>query len=228
MVRVKVCGMTRADDAVLACELGATAVGFVFWEGSPRWVAPGTARAVVDALPREVTPVGVFVDSDNRTIEDTVKEVGLRAVQMHGTESAEFCVELSRRLGVEVLKAVPLRGAESVRHATGLPDSLTVLLDTHDPVKKGGTGRQVDWSLAAAVARQRRIYLAGGLSPANLVDGVVAVRPYGVDVSSGLETTPGVKDHGLMRNFFAAVAAAEHPHQGVGAPGGVGKGREAL
>ncbi len=221
MVRVKVCGMTRAEDAVLASELGATSVGFVFWEGSPRCVAAGTARAVVEALPPEVTPVGVFVDADTRTVADTVKEVGLRAVQMHGTESAEFCVELSRRLVVDVLKAVPLRGAESVRHATGLPESLTVLLDAHDPVKKGGTGRQVDWSLAAAVASQRRIYLAGGLSAGNLVDAVVAVRPYGVDVSSGLELTPGVKDAGLMRDFFAAVASAEHPCQDVG------KGREA-
>ena len=215
MLKVKVCGMTRVADAVLASELGATAVGLVFWKESPRCVSVSTARGVVEALPHEVTPVGVFVDPDIRTVEDTVKEVGLRAVQMHGNESAGFCVELSRRIGVDVLKAVSLRGPASVEYAVGLPESLTVLLDAHDPVKKGGTGRQVDWSLAAAAASQRRVYLAGGLSPANLVEAVSAVRPHGVDVSSGLETAPGLKDPGLMREFFAAVAAAEHTHEGV-------------
>ena len=162
MVKVKVCGITRVTDAVLASQLGATAVGLVFWKQSPRYVSASTARAVVEALPREVTPVGVFVDPDLGTVEDTVEEVGLRAVQMHGNESARFCVELSHRIGVEVLKAVSLRGPASVNHAVGLPESLTVLLDAHDPVRKGGTGRQVDWSLAAAVARERRVYLAGG------------------------------------------------------------------
>ena len=215
MLKVKVCGMTRVADAVLASELGATAVGLVFWKESPRCVSVSTARAVVEALPPEVTPVGVFVDPDIRTVEDTVKDVGLRAVQMHGNESAGFCVELSRRIGADVLKAVSLRGPASVDHAVGLPESLTVLLDAHDPVKKGGTGRQVDWSLAAAVARRRRVYLAGGLSPANLAEAVSAVRPHGVDVSSGLETAPGLKDAGLMREFFAAIVAAEQTHEGV-------------
>lgn len=214
-LKVKVCGMTRVADALLASELGATAVGLVFWKESPRCVRTETARAIVEALPREVTPVGVFVDPDIRTVEDTVEEVGLRAVQMHGNESAGFCVDLSRRTGVDVLKAVSLRGPTSVDRAVALPESLTVLLDAHDPVKKGGTGRQVDWSLAAAVASQRRVYLAGGLSPANLVEAVTAVRPYGVDVSSGLETAPGLKDAGLMEEFFAAVVAAERPHEGV-------------
>ncbi len=215
MIKVKVCGMTRVADAVLASELGATAVGLVFWKESPRCVSASMARAVVEALPREVTPVGVFVDPDIRKVEDTVEEVGLRAVQMHGNETAGFCVDLSRRMGVDVLKAVSLRGPASVDHAIGLPESLTVLLDAHDPVKKGGTGRQVDWSLASAVASQRRVYLAGGLSPANLVEAVTAVRPHGVDVSSGLESAPGFKDAGLMREFFAAVVAAEHPQEGV-------------
>ena len=215
MLKVKVCGITRVADAVLASELGATALGLVFWKESPRCVSVSTARGVVEALPPEVTPVGVFVDPDIRTVEDTVKDVGLRAVQMHGNESAGFCVELSRRVGVDVLKAVSLRGPASVDHAVGLPESLTVLLDAHDPVKKGGTGRQVDWSLAAAVASRRRVYLAGGLSPANLAEAVSAVRPHGVDVSSGLETAPGLKDPGLMREFFTAVVAADHTHEGV-------------
>ena len=215
MVKVKVCGMTRVEDAVLAGELGAAAVGFVFWKGSPRYVTPRAARVVVEALLPRVTPVGVFVDAAVEDVEDVVREAGLKAVQLHGDESARACEELSSRVGVDVLKAVSMRGPASVALAAGLPASVTVLIDTHDPTKKGGTGRQVDWSLAAAVASQRRIFLAGGLSPINVAEAVGRVRPYGVDVSSGLETRPGMKDERLMRDFFAAVATAEPPREGV-------------
>ena len=202
-VRVKVCGVTRLEDAQLACELGTSALGFVFWNQSPRYIEPSRAREIVSALPSHVTPVGVFVNPSEADAREVVSTVGLGAVQLHGEES----VESFERWPYPVLKAIALRDSGSVETACRLPDGVTVLLDVHDPVKRGGTGQPIDWTLAAEVARRRRVFLAGGLTPSNVADAIEAVRPYGVDVSSGLEVSSGIKSGPAMRAFFEAVKA---------------------
>ena len=205
MTKVKVCGITRCADAISAAELGASAVGFVFWERSPRFVEPSTARAIATTLPPDVATVGVFVNPSRARVREVVETVGLTAVQLHGDETAAFCVALPYR----VMKAVALRTPQSVEQALAFPESVTVLLDVHDPVTRGGTGQTVDWDLAAAVATRRRVFLAGGLGPSNVAEAITAVRPYAVDASSRLETAPGVKSVERMREFFDALAAVD-------------------
>lgn len=202
-MKVKVCGVTRLSDALLASDLGASAIGFVFWERSPRAVDPESAARIARRLPADVAPVGVFVDAAPTWVRGVVGQVGLAAVQLHGGEA----VEDWRGLPARVIKALAVRSQSDVEAALRLPAHVTVLLDGHDPVRRGGTGRTVDWTLAAAVARRRRTFLAGGLRPENVSAAIAAVAPYGVDASSGLEAAPGVKAPARLRAFFAAVRA---------------------
>ena len=203
-MKVKVCGITRLSDALLASDLGASALGFVFWERSPRAVDPESAARIAGRIPADVAPVGVFVDASPAWVRGVVRRVGLAAVQLHGGEAVEDWRDLPAR----VIKALAVRSQSDVEAALRLPAHVTVLLDGHDPVRRGGTGRTVDWTLAAAVARRRRTFLAGGLRPENVSAAIAAVRPYGVDASSGLEASPGVKAPARLRAFFAAVRAA--------------------
>jgi phosphoribosylanthranilate isomerase len=202
--RVKVCGITRIEDALLAADLGAAALGFVFWPGSPRFVEPARAREIAVALPRTVVCVGVFVDQDAAYVRTTSAAVGLGAVQLHGHESVEFAAALME----PVIKAVPVREGFQPETLDALPSSITVLLDAHDPDRRGGTGKVIDWDLARQAAGRRPVILAGGLTPDNVGAAVAAVDPYAVDVSSGVESAPGVKDAARLRQFFAAVTEA--------------------
>ena len=202
--KVKVCGVTRRDDALLAADLGAAAVGFVFWTRSPRYVDPEDAAAIARELPADVAPVGVFVDPTVDEVQRIAARVGLAAVQLHGDESPTLCDGLPYR----VLKAVPVAGEGTCAAADRLPSRITVLLDARDPVRRGGTGRTVDWEVAAEVAARRRVFLAGGLCPENVAEALRTVRPYGLDVSSGIEARPGRKDAGRLRDFFEEVARA--------------------
>ena len=213
MVKVKVCGMTRLADARLACELGASAVGFVFWDKSPRRIDPRAAAEITAALPAGALAVGVFVDAPVERMCELVDRVGLGAVQLHGDETRQQI----RRLPADVtlIKALAVRSPADVETALGLPDRLTVLLDVHDPVRRGGTGRTVDWTLAAEVARRRRTFLAGGLGPDNVAEAIAAVRPYGVDASSRLEASPGIKDPARVRAFLTAAGAASGGHEPI-------------
>jgi phosphoribosylanthranilate isomerase len=202
-MRVKICGVRRVEDAQLACELGADAIGLVFWPDSPRFIDPYRARAIVAALPPFVSPVGVFVDQPSDYVSGVAGLVRLGAVQLHGNEPAATYAKSVHR----VIKAVTLpNGVESL---AAVPDHVTVLLDAHDPIQRGGTGRTIDWSLAATVARSRRVILSGGLTPENVAEAIARVRPYAVDVSSGVESKPGVKDPDKLRCFFEAVANLE-------------------
>lgn len=201
MIRVKVCGITRVEDGVLASDLGAAAIGLVFWPGSPRFVDPYRARAIVAALPPFVTPVGVFVDQPVAYVEGVAALVRLGAVQLHGSEPASYC----QRLRTRVIKALPVGAGFTVEQCAEIPLAATVLLDVHEPVRHGGTGRMVDWELAASVARLRRAILAGGLRAENVADAIATVQPYGIDVSSGVEARPGVKDPARLRDFFSAL-----------------------
>jgi len=202
MLHIKICGITRPDDALLAAACGATAIGFVFWPGSRRYIDPYRARDIVRHLPAFVTPVGVFVDQPPSHVEGVAGLVRLGAVQLHGSE-LPHCYAASRS---RVIKA--LTDAAAIARVSEIPRHVTVLLDSHDPVTIGGTGRTVDWRAAAVIARQRPTILSGGLRPDNVAAAIMTVRPYGVDVSSGVETSPGIKDAELVRAFVAAAAEA--------------------
>lgn len=201
---VKICGITRPEDARAAVDAGAGALGFVFWPKSPRCLDPERAREIVARLPPFVTAVGVFVNQTREEVEAVAARVPLGAVQLHGDEPPEYAAALSR----PVVKAMALGGPAVSREEW--PAQVTLLLDVHDPVKRGGTGRTVDWTAAAAIARQRRVLLAGGLTPENVAEAVARVRPYGIDVSSGVERAPGIKDHGRIRALFEALHDTSH------------------
>jgi phosphoribosylanthranilate isomerase len=196
VIRVKICGVTSVDDARMAAEMGASAVGLVFWPQSPRAVEIEQAKRIVAALPPFVSAVGVFVNQPEAA--DIAREVGLSAVQLHGDEPPDTY----RSLPLRVIKAVAVTGNGSGDLAAAIPASATVLLDAHDPVKRGGTGRAIDWTVAAAVARRRPIILSGGLNADNVASAVEAVRPYAIDVSSGVESAPGRKDAAKLRALF--------------------------
>lgn len=198
---LKICGITRVADAEVAIANGATALGFVFWAKSPRCVAPQQAAAIVAALPDGVEKVGVFVNESMAAVEQTASMVGLTMVQLHGDERADDAAGLSR----PVVRAVTLED-ESV--CDGWPAGTIFLLDAADRERRGGTGQRIDWTRAGAFAARRRVILAGGLTPENVGDAVAAVRPWGVDVSSGVEATPGAKDPGKVAAFLANARRA--------------------
>jgi len=212
--RVKICGITREEDAALACELGAHLIGFILWPRSPRAVSVNQARVVAAAVPPHVAKVGVFVDAGLEEMHHAVAEIGLDVVQLHGTEAPT----LARALPFRIIKAMTVADA-----ATGFgewPASVLPLLDAIDPRARGGTGQRVDWAGAAALARTRPLLLSGGLSPENIGEAIDVVRPWGVDVASGVEAAPGRKDPLRLRAFFTAVhrAVAAAPMADATAP----------
>jgi phosphoribosylanthranilate isomerase len=202
--RVKVCGICRAEDAQLAVSLGASAIGFIFWPESPRYCGPDRAQAIAAQLPPHITLVGVFVDQPVEQVIRIATQVPLGAVQLHGSESlADF-----DRVRQPLIKAVPVTEGLVASALDSLPEGVTVLLDAHDPIRRGGTGRTIDWKVAASIAARRRTILSGGLHAGNVRDAIAEVRPHMVDVSSGVESAPGRKDSGKLEAFFAAVGAS--------------------
>ncbi|MBI3490455.1 MAG: phosphoribosylanthranilate isomerase [Acidobacteria bacterium] len=196
---VKICGITRAEDAEAAVQAGAGAVGFVFWPESPRFIDPHRARAIAARLPPFVTTVGVFVNQAVAHVRSVASLVRLGAVQLHGDETPDEAAAIA----VPVIKAVTLGDAQVDRW----PSRATILLDADDPLRRGGTGQTIDWPAAAAVAARRNILLAGGLTPDNVGEAVTRVRPFGIDVSSGVERSPGIKDPQRIRALFEALEA---------------------
>jgi phosphoribosylanthranilate isomerase len=204
VTRVKICGITSREDAALAAEAGADALGFVFVPGTPRCVHPEVAERIVGALPPFVTPVGVFVDQPLDDVLRIAARCNLQAVQLHGDEPEEY----SRRIPLRVIKALRVRNAESLRILPTYP-AHAFLLDAFVEGQAGGTGTCVSWDVAVRAKGQAPIILSGGLRPDTVGLAVLRVRPYGVDVSSGVEVSPGRKDHQKVREFIAAVRQAD-------------------
>jgi len=203
--RIKVCGITRVEDAIAAAALGVDALGFVFWPGSPRCITPRAAAAITAALPPFVAKVGVFVNQSPAEIRAFAGEAGLDAVQLHGDEPAELWARVPGRC----IKAVAVGPGFDAAGLADWPPAIWPLLDACDPARRGGTGREIDWGLAARAARIRPVILAGGLSPSNVGLAVSRVRPFALDVSSGVEREPGIKDPEKLRTFVGAVLAAD-------------------
>ena len=197
---VKICGITRWHDAALAVDLGADALGFVFWPGSPRYVEPENVGAISARLAAEVQKVGVFVNQTVAEVIGIMKTAGLDVAQLHGEESPEYCRELNKR----IFKAVRLKNGGPL-HIADFDPEVVLLIDAHDVERFGGTGKTVDWNRAREIAGMRPTILSGGLNAANIKEAVRSVRPYGVDVSSGVELSPGIKDPDKLRGFFEAL-----------------------
>ena len=196
-LRVKVCGITRLADAVAAVDAGADAVGFIFHRGSPRYIRPEDAGAIAAALPPFVSTVGVFVDVEHSEASGTMRVAGLDVAQFHGDEDASYCSMFPR-----VIKALRVKGPEVLERLSEYSCVSAFLLDAYSPDAHGGTGEVFDWLIAAKATATHRVILAGGLTPDNIAEAVQRVRPYAVDVSSGVETAPGLKDHALVREFI--------------------------
>lgn len=209
--RVKMCGTTRLEDALAAVQLGIDALGFIFYRKSPRYVAPEVAASIIDRLPPFVDRVGVFVNAPLAEVVRTAA-AGLSYLQLHGEESPDYCRKVRARLPfLGIIKAIRVgeesRGASSA-FAPYADCVNAFLLDTFVKGQSGGTGRVFPWSIIATLQLQRPIILAGGLGPDNVAVALAEVRPYGVDINSGVESQPGIKDHHRLRALMQVVAEA--------------------
>ncbi len=205
--RIKICGITRAEDGVAAAELGADAIGLVFHQGSRRYVDVAEARHIVEALPPLVTAVGLFLDADESFVSDVTAGVPLDLLQFHGNESAAFC----ERFGYRYLKAVGMAGGDPRAVAEAHPRASGLLLDGHPPGAAGGSGESFDWG--RELPDSHRIIVAGGLRADNVAEAIRSTTPWGVDCSSGVESAPGIKDRRRVAAFIEEVYRVER-HSG--------------
>jgi len=204
MTRIKCCGMTRIEDALRAAELGADAIGVVLTARSKRQVSIAQARAIVEAMPPFVTTVALCMDDEASFVQEIIDTVRPSMLQFHGNESDEWC----KQFGQPYLKAIAMgEGAAALYQLRDHPHAAGLLLDGHGLGEPGGSGKTFDWSLMPRDLKQPLI-LAGGLNAANVAMAIRVARPWAVDVSSGIESASGVKDHDKMRDFIAAVRAA--------------------
>lgn len=203
-MKIKICGITNVEDAKVAVAAGADALGFVMYRKSPRFVEAAIVRRIVAGLPPFVLPVGVFVNEEPGLVRSLLDDCGLALAQLHGDETALYCQDLGR----PVLKALRLKDRGTflaLAEFQGRANVRGVLIDAFSNQAYGGTGQTVDWGLAQEVAQSTPIVLAGGLTPANVAEAIACVHPYGIDVSSGVERSPGKKDHGKVKAFIEAA-----------------------
>jgi phosphoribosylanthranilate isomerase len=201
MTEIKICGITRIDDALCAAASGADAVGFIFHPASPRYIAPERAKEIIAALPRGIATVGVFVNRGAEEVAQTADDCGIDLIQLHGDESPEYC----RRFSPErIIKAVFPRTPEDLR-AFAAYDVRAFLVDFREAGRYGGTGKRADWGLAERLVRTHPLILAGGLDAGNVGEALAAVAPHAVDINSGCERAPGIKDHDRIRRIIALI-----------------------
>jgi phosphoribosylanthranilate isomerase len=202
--RIKLCGITSRDDALLAVEAGAWAVGCILWPGSPRACDPAEAARIAAAVRRRAHVCGVFVNATLDDVAGLVDGIGLTMVQLHGDEGPAFCSEVARRSGAKVMKAAAVRGHADIRALEAFHTDYH-LLDAHRSGMRGGTGETFDWELVRTRRSKIPLVLSGGLRPENVADAIAAVHPFAVDTASGTEASPGVKDPEKVAAFVAAV-----------------------
>jgi phosphoribosylanthranilate isomerase len=203
LTRIKICGTTNLDDALIAVEAGADALGFIFVPNTPRYIHPDEAAKIIEELPPFITTVGLFVNAEQKEIDTIANDCSLDAIQLHGEEPPELCQTLNRR----VVKAFRVKDESSLSRLHDY-HVRAYLLDTYVKGSIGGTGKVFDWNLAVKAKQYGRIILAGGLNPHNIASAIMQVRPYGVDVSSGVEVSPDRKDPAKVKAFIGAVRAA--------------------
>jgi len=201
MTQIKICGITRIEDALWAAECGADALGFIFHEASPRHITPGQAREIIAALPAGLVTVGVFVNRDAQEVMQMADESGIGLIQLHGDESPAYCRSFPPE---RIIKAVFPRTPEELP-ALAAYEVRALLADARDAGRYGGTGMNADWKLAAGLAGGRPLILAGGLDCGNVGAALAAVDPGAVDINSGIEKAPGIKDHDLMKRIIDLI-----------------------
>ena len=205
MVRIKICGITNLEDALMAVEAGADALGFVFFQGSPRYISQEQAAVIIRCLPPFVQTVGLFVNEELAVVNGIADQCGLDLVQLHGEESPDYCAAVKRR----IIKAFRVKDASSLDNMSNYKVA-ACLLDAWSPAAHGGTGTTFNWEIAARAAASQPIILAGGLTPENVAEAIAAVKPYAVDVSSGVESSPGMKNQVKIAIFVDAVKTVLH------------------
>ena len=203
-MRVKICGITKPIQGKTIASLGATALGFICVRASPRYVTPEQIKAVIDQLPEQIDKIGVFANSSQEEIAQTVAESGLTGVQLHGDEPIEFCQQLREILPkVEIIKALRIKNADDFDKAKTYTTYVdTLLLDAYHPQQLGGTGKTLNWDTLQQFDPDCPWFLAGGLTPKNILEALDKVKPSGIDLSSGVETAPGDKDLDKVRDLF--------------------------
>ncbi|MBI3895723.1 MAG: phosphoribosylanthranilate isomerase [Acidobacteria bacterium] len=206
MIFVKLCGIRRMEDAQVAIEAGANALGFNFWKGTPRYISPPEAARIIATVPPSIWRVGVFVDEDPQRVFQIAAETGISALQFHGSESAKYLDQLGPYEKIKVFKVGTGFEPEQLRPYRS---ASAFLLDSFAAGLPGGTGKTFDWSQAIRAKEYGRIILAGGLRPQNVEEAIQQVRPWGVDVSSGVETEPGKKNPKLIQDFIEVVRRVE-------------------
>jgi phosphoribosylanthranilate isomerase len=202
--RIKLCGITSRDDALMAVDAGAWAVGCILWPGSPRACDPAEAAGIAAAVRRRAHVCGVFVNATLDHVAGLVDGIGLTMVQLHGDEGPAFCAEVARRTGAKVIKAAPVRGLADIRALETFHTDYH-LLDAHRSGMRGGTGETFDWELVRTRRTKIPLVLSGGLGPENVAEAIAAVHPFAVDSASGTESAPGVKDPAKVAAFVDAV-----------------------
>jgi phosphoribosylanthranilate isomerase len=216
VAKIKFCGITRLDDAEAGVRAGAWAVGLNFWPGTPRRVELDTAAEIAAAVKRRAEVVGVFVNPTLDEVAATADGVGLTMIQLHGDEGPVFCTEVARRTGCKVIKAARIAGRADIQAIRAFTTDYH-LLDARVGGQFGGTGKTFDWELLRSHRGPVPVILSGGLTPDNVAEAIEIARPFAVDVASGVESSPGVKDHDKLEAFVAAAAALPRgPHAAPG------------
>ena len=204
LIKIKICGITRKEDTLLAAELGAWAVGFIFVKNTPRYISPEKVAEIIKELPQNLIKIGVFADESIEEIKSIAIQTGITKIQLHGEESPDFCENLAKLTGKEIIKAIKVKSDEDLQLITQYKDKVSfVLLDSYCENQLGGTGKTFDWEIAKKAKEYGiPIILAGGLNPDNIKQAYEAVKPYAFDISSGVEISKGVKDNEKLRKLF--------------------------
>lgn len=202
MTEVKICGLTRVEDAEFAAKHGAWALGMIMWKGSKRYCPPEQATEIAHVIGRRAELVGVFVDAKLDDVAAAVEECGFTMIQLHGDEGTQYCKEVARRTGCRVIKAIRIESLASAQDARQVRNIDYYLADTFKAGLQGGTGETFDWRLLRGLKANAPLILSGGLTAQNVAAGIDTTHPFAVDVSSGVETSPGVKDHDKILEFI--------------------------
>ena len=206
-IKIKICGITRKEDALLAAELGAWAVGFIFVKNTPRYISPDNAAEIIKKLPENLIKIGVFADISLEEIKNIAIQAGITKIQLHGGESPEFCENLAKLTGKEIIKVIRVKSEADLKLITQYKDKVSfILLDSYSETELGGTGKVFDWEIAKKAKEYGiPVILAGGLNPDNAKHAYETIIPYALDISSEIEISKGIKDHEKIKKLFIAI-----------------------
>jgi phosphoribosylanthranilate isomerase len=204
VTQIKICGITNEEDALCAFQCGAAALGFIFYPPSGRYISPEQARQIINILPQSLVKVGVFVNESAAEVKRIVEYCGLDFVQLHGDESPEYCCQFP---SAQVIKAVELKNEDDLSHALGY-DVAAILVDSRHAGLYGGTGKKANWELAQCIKNKKLLILSGGLNGENIKEAIEKIAPHALDINSGVEKSPGKKDHIKLARLFDIVRAA--------------------